>query len=104
MRFQDTSAFCTELKSFAALEDLTVSFVKQERNVVNAAMSQVFHPVPRTFFAPSHSMNSTPALDTARYNGGSADCCTLLRTAAVSQFFSVSSYRSARASSQPWMR
>ena len=89
------------MKSFAALEDLTVSFVKQERNVVNAAMSQVFHPVPRTFFAPSHSMNSTPALDTARYSGGSADCCTLLRTAAVSQFFSVSSYRSARASSQP---
>ena len=84
MRFHDTSAFCTELKSFAALEDLTVSFVKQERNVVNAAISQRLHPAPRTFFAPNHKINSTPASAAARYSGGSADCHTLLRTAAVS--------------------
>ena len=84
MRFQETSAFCTELNSLATLEDLTVSLVKQERKVVNAAMSHVFQPVPRTFFAPNHRMNSTPASDTARYSGGSADWRTLLRTAVFS--------------------
>lgn len=49
MRFHETSAFCTELNSFATLEDLTTSFVKQERKVVNAAMSHVLQPEPSTF-------------------------------------------------------
>ena len=84
MRFHETSAFCTELNSFATLEDFTVSLVKQERNVVNAAISHAHHPEPRTFFAPNHRMNSTPASDTARYSGGRADCHTLLRTAVFS--------------------
>ena len=66
MRFQETSAFCTELKSLATLEDLTTSLVKQERKVVKAAMSHTRQPVPRTFFAPNHKMNSTPASDAAR--------------------------------------
>ena len=84
MRFHDTSAFCTALNSLATLEDFTVSLVKQERNVVNAAISQALQPVPSTFFAPNHRMNSTPASDTARYSGGRADCRTLLRTAVFS--------------------
>ena len=41
MRFQETSAFCTALKSLATLEDLTTSLVKQERKVVKAAISQL---------------------------------------------------------------
>ena len=84
MRFHETSAFCTELNSFATLDDLTVSLVKQERKVVNAAISHARQPVPRTFFAPNRKMNSTPAPDTARYSGGRADCQTLLRTAVCS--------------------
>ena len=84
MRFQETSAFCTALNSFAAFDDFTVSLVKQERNVVNAAISQACHPVPSTFLAPNHKMNSAPASDTARYSGGRADCHTLLRTAVFS--------------------
>ena len=84
MRFHDTSAFCTALNSLATLEDFTVSLVKQERNVVNAAISHAFQPVPSTFFAPNHRMNSVPAPDTARYSGSKADCHTLLRTAVVS--------------------
>ena len=48
MRFQETSAFCTELKSLATLEDLTTSLVKQERKVVKAAISQLLQPVPST--------------------------------------------------------
>ena len=66
MRFHETSAFCTALNSFATLEDLTVSLVKQERKVVNAAMSHDRQPVPSTFFPPNHRMNSTPAQETAR--------------------------------------
>ena len=81
MRLHDTSAFCTALKSLATLEDFIVSLVKQERKVVKAAMFHVLHPVPSTFFAPNHRMNSTPASDTARYSGGRAACHTLLRTA-----------------------
>ena len=50
IRFHETSAFCTELNSFATLEDLTVSFVKQERNVVNAAISHALHPRPQNIF------------------------------------------------------
>ena len=50
IRFHDTCALCTELNSFAALADLPDSFKKQERNVVNAAISHVLHPVPSTFF------------------------------------------------------
>ena len=84
MRFHDTSAFCTELNSFATLEDFTVSFVKQDRKVVKAPMSHARQPVPSTFFAPNHRMNSTPAPDAARYSGGRADCHTLERTAAFS--------------------
>ena len=84
MRFHETSAFCTALNSFAALEDLTTSLVKQDRKVVKAAMSHALQPVPSTFFAPNHKMNSTPALDAARYSGGRADCHTLLRTAVFS--------------------
>ena len=84
MRFHETSAFCTELNSFATLEDLTTIFVKQERKVVNAAMSHVLQPEPSTFLAPNHKMNSTPASDAARYSGGRADCHTLLRTAVFS--------------------
>ena len=66
MRFHDTSAFCTALNSFATLEDFTVSFVKQERKVVKAAMSHALHPVPSTFRAPNHRINSTPAPEAAR--------------------------------------
>ena len=66
MRFHDTSAFCTELNSFAAFEDLTVSFVKHERNVVNAAIFHELQPLPSTFFAPNQMMNKAPAPDAAR--------------------------------------
>ena len=66
MRFQETSARCTALKSFAALADLVESFRKQERNVVNAAISHVLQPVPSTFFAPNHRMKSTLTLDRTR--------------------------------------
>ena len=31
MRFHETSAFCTALNSFAALEDFVAIFTKQER-------------------------------------------------------------------------
>ena len=51
MRFHETSAFCTELKSLATLEDLTVSLVKQERKVVNAAMSHAAPPCAQDIFA-----------------------------------------------------
>ena len=66
MRFQETSAFCTALKSLATLEDLTTSLVKQERKVVKAAISQLLQPVPSTFFAPNHRMKRAPASDAAR--------------------------------------
>ena len=66
------------------MEDLTVSLVKQERKVVNAAISQLLQPVPSTFFAPNHRINSPPAPDAARYSGGRADCHTLERTAVFS--------------------
>ena len=81
MRFHDTSAFCTALNSFAALDDLVDIFMKQDRKVVNAAMSHARQPVPSTFFAPNQSMNITLRLDTTKYSGGSADCHTLERTA-----------------------
>ena len=84
MRFHETSARCTALKSFAALEDLTDSFMKQERKVVNAAMSHARQPVPSTFPAPKYKMNSTLRLDSTRYSGGSADCQRFARTAAAS--------------------
>jgi hypothetical protein len=54
------------LNSFATLEDFTVSFVKQERKVVKAAMSHVRQPVPSTFFAPNHRIKITPAPEAAR--------------------------------------
>lgn len=69
MRFQDTFARCTALNSLAALEDLAAIRTKQNKNVVNAAMFQLCHPVPSTFFPPNHRINSTPMLDTARYSG-----------------------------------
>lgn len=50
MRFQDTFARCTALNSLAALEDLAAIRTKQNKNVVNAAMFQLCHPVPSTFF------------------------------------------------------
>ena len=84
MRFHETSARCTALKSFAAFEDFVDIFMKQERNVVNAAISHARQPVPSTFFAPNHRMNSTLRFDTARYSGGSADCQTFARTAETS--------------------
>lgn len=77
MRFQDTFARCTALNSLAALEDLAAIRTKQNKNVVNAAMFQLCHPVPSTFFPPNHRINSTPMLDTARYSGGRADCCSI---------------------------
>ena len=36
--------FWTELKSFATFDDLTTSFVKQDKNVVNAAIFQAHQP------------------------------------------------------------
>ena len=84
IRFQETSAFCTALNSFATLEDFTTNLVKHERKVVSAAMSHALQPEPNTFFVPNHRMNSTPASEAARYSGGSADCHTLLRTAVFS--------------------
>ncbi len=54
IRFHETCAFCTALNSFAAFEDLTDSLTKQDKKVVNAAMSQVLQPVPRTLRAPNH--------------------------------------------------
>ena len=81
MRFQETSARCTALNSFAALEDLVAILTKQERKVVIAAMSHARQPVPSTFFAPNQRMNSTLRFDTTRYSGGSADCQTFARTA-----------------------
>ena len=66
IRVHETSAFCTALKSLAALEDLTTSLVKQDRKVVKAAMSHTLHPVPRTFLVPNQRMKSTPASDAAR--------------------------------------
>ena len=66
MRFHETSARCTALKSFAALADLVESFKKQERNVANAAISHVRQPVPSTFFAPNHRMKSTLTFDVTR--------------------------------------
>lgn len=65
MRFHETSARCTKLKSLAAFEDLTDIFIKQERNVVNAAMSHARQPVPSTFFAPKYRINSTLRFDAA---------------------------------------
>ena len=70
MRFQETWAFWTELNSFAALEVLTDSLVKQVRNAVNAAMSQLAQPVPATFLPPSHKMSTAPSMDTTWYSGG----------------------------------
>ena len=84
MRFHETSAFCTALNSLATFDDFTVSLVKQEMKVVNAAMFHARHPLPSTFFQPNHRMNNTPAFAAARYSGGSADCHTLLRTALFS--------------------
>ena len=51
MRFQDTFARCTALNSLGALEDLAAIRTKQNKNVVNAAMFQLCHPVPSTFFS-----------------------------------------------------
>ena len=84
MRFHETSARCTALNSLAALEDLVDIFTKQDRNVVNAAMSHARQPVPSTFFAPNHRMNKTLRFDITRYSGGSADCHTFARTAVFS--------------------
>ncbi len=66
MRFHDTSARCTELNSLAAFEDLVDIFMKQDRNVVNAAMSHRHQPVPSTFFAPNHTMNIMLRLESTR--------------------------------------
>jgi len=62
MRPHDTCACCTALNSFAALEDLTDSFAKHERKVVNAAMS---HAPLCTRVEPRYRMNSTPVIDSA---------------------------------------
>ena len=64
IRFQDTCALCTALNNFAALEDFVESLVKQEINVVNAAISHVRHPTPSTFFPPKYRINKTPVIDT----------------------------------------
>ena len=66
MRFHETCALCTALNSFAALEDLTDSLVKQDRDVVNAAMLHGCQPVPSTFFCPKYRMNPTPAMEITR--------------------------------------
>ena len=66
MRFHETSARCTALNSFAALEDLVAIFAKQERNVVNAAISHARQPVPSTFFAPNQRINGTLRLEITR--------------------------------------
>ena len=63
IRFQDTRAFWTELKSFAALEDFTAILVKQDKKAVNAAMFHAVQPVPAMFLPPSHMMNTTPVME-----------------------------------------
>ena len=52
------------------MEVLTDSLVKQVRNAVKAAMSQLVQPVPATFLPPSHRMNTAPSMDTTWYSGG----------------------------------
>ena len=66
MRFQETCALCTALKSFAALEDFTESFTKHTRNVVNEAILHACQPVPSTFFWPKYKMKNTPAIEMMR--------------------------------------
>lgn len=63
IRFHETCALCTALNNFAALEDLTDSFVKQDKNVVKIAAVQTFQPVPSTFAAPKYKINSTPVIE-----------------------------------------
>ena len=70
MRFHDTCALWTALNSFAALEDLVASLVKQARNVVNSAMDQTVQPVPSTFFPPKYRISAAPIMDSTRYRGG----------------------------------
>lgn len=41
IRFHETCALCTALNNFAALEDLTDSFVKQDKNVVKLQPSRL---------------------------------------------------------------
>ena len=72
MRPQDTWAFCTALNSFAAWEDLTANLPKQDKNVVNAAISQAAQPVPATLRAPKVKMNRTPVIEMTPYSGGMA--------------------------------
>lgn len=67
IRFHETCALCTALKSFAALEDFTESFVKHDTNVVNVAMLHALQPVPSTFLPPKYSINITPAIDITLY-------------------------------------
>ena len=66
MRFQETCALCTALKSFAALEDFTESFTKHTRNVVNEAILHACQPVPSTFFWPKYKIKNTPAIEMMR--------------------------------------
>ena len=70
IRFQDTCALWTALNSFAALEDLVASLVKQARNVVNFAMDQTVQPVPSTFFPPKYRISAAPIMESTRYSGG----------------------------------
>ncbi len=69
MRAQEACALCTALKSLAQCDALVAKRAKHDRNAVNEAMSQLVQPVPATFFAPSHTMSTTPAIETAWYTG-----------------------------------
>ena len=69
IRFQETWALWTALKSLAALEDLAASFVKQDRKVVKMAMSHLAQPIPNTFRPPKYRITNTPAREMALYRG-----------------------------------
>ncbi len=69
MRAQEACALWTALKSLAQCDALVAKRAKHARNAVNAAMSQEAQPVPATLRAPSHTMSTTPAIETAWYTG-----------------------------------
>ena len=58
MRFQETCALCTALKSFAALEDFTESFTKHTRNVVNEAILHACQPPGIPILAPGERITA----------------------------------------------
>ena len=94
--------FGGSINQLSFTEDLSDNFIKQARNVVNAAISQLFHPVPSTFLLPKYNINIIPVIDIILYKGVIEEFHIFALIAAFSYDERLSSYAILLSSSLPY--